>query len=375
MNSCKTLVLRVPFEKRAGKKLFSIASFISTNNSSKPKVVIIGAGWAGYRVGLDIDKNKYDVHLISPRNHFLFTPLLPSTAVGTLEFRAIQEPVRTIPKMNYIQAQVESINFDSKVLKCSDVFTQNREFSISYDTLVLAPGAETNTLNVPGVTNNENVFFLKQLSHSRAIRNRLLDCFERASSPLVESNAEKRNLLNFMIVGGGPTSVEFAAELYDFLKEDVAKWYPDLLPFTKVRIVEASGHILGSFNSSLVGYVESLFKKRNIELLTGTVVKEVKENFAILSDGSRLPFGLMVWSTGIKQVPLIQNIPADLVSKFPNGRLKVDSHLRLLQQGKDLPIGDGSVFAIGDCAGDSVKPLPPLAQVRNYFLNIVLLFS
>ncbi len=63
--------------------------------------MIVGAGWAGYRLAMDVSKEKYDVVVVSPRNHFLFTPLLPSTAVGTLEFRAIQEPVRTIPGIHY----------------------------------------------------------------------------------------------------------------------------------------------------------------------------------------------------------------------------------------------------------------------------------
>lgn len=73
------------------------ASAAASSAKGKPKVVVIGCGWAGYRVALDLDKSKFDVQLVSPRNYFLFTPLLPSTAVGTLEFRAIQEPVRTIP--------------------------------------------------------------------------------------------------------------------------------------------------------------------------------------------------------------------------------------------------------------------------------------
>ena len=67
------------------------------NKTTKPRVVVLGSGWGGNKVARAVDKNLFDVHVVSPANHFLFTPLLPSTAVGTLEFRAVQEPIRTIP--------------------------------------------------------------------------------------------------------------------------------------------------------------------------------------------------------------------------------------------------------------------------------------
>ena len=105
-----------------------------------------------------------------------------------------------------------------------------------YDYLCIAAGNKTNTFNTPGVSEHEGseVCFLKHLYHARQIRNRVLECFERASNPTNEDE-EKRRLLQFIIVGGGPTSCEFATELYDFLHEDVTRWYPELLPFIKVR--------------------------------------------------------------------------------------------------------------------------------------------
>ena len=334
------------------------------NGKKRPKVIIVGAGWAGYRVAYDLDKNLFDVMVVSPRNHFLFTPLLPSTTVGTLEFRAIQEPVRTIPGLHYYQAEVTSIDFDQHRVHCSDIYKSHNDFDLQYDALILAPGSETNTFGVKGVENNENVFYLKQLNHSRAIRNRLIDCFERASSPGVTDPEQKRALLTFVIVGGGPTSVEFAAELYDFLVEDVSRWYEDLLPYTSVKIIETTDHILGAFSSSLVNYVENLFRKRRqIDLVTGTSVKEVRDNVAVLSDGREIPFGLMVWSTGIKQVSFVQSLPKERIAKFPNGRLKTDDFLHLLEADGSAPAGQGRVFGLGDCAGNIDKPLPALAQV------------
>ncbi len=161
--------------------------------------------------------------------------------------------------------------------------------------------------------------------------------------------------------------MEFASELHDFLQEDVSRWYPDLFPYCRVKIVEATGHILGNFNTSLVNYVEKLFRNRKIELLTDIQVKEVKDDVAVLGNGSQIPFGLMVWSTGVKQVPLIQNIDKETVAKFPNnGRLKVDKYLRVIDaKDANKRLGSGNVFALGDCAADSEKPLPALAQVAS----------
>lgn len=346
--------------------------------AGKPKIVVVGCGWAGFRFAQDIDKSLYDVSLVSPRNHFLFTPLLPSTAVGTLEFRCIQEPVRTIPGLHYAQAYCNEIDYKNKKLHCAEVF-KNSAFSMDYDYLVLAPGSETNTFNVPGVDGNPRVFFLKQLDQARLIRNKLIESFERAglSSTCPE---ERSRLLTFMVVGGGPTNVEFASELHDFLMQDVARCYSDLLPYVKVVVVEASGHILGSFKSSLVDYVEKLFKSRSIEVKTNTTVNAIVDgNIAVLGDGTRVPFGMMVWSTGIKQVALIRNLSED-IAHARGGRIVVDSHLRLLAAApKEAPAGggtsagsapavgpplaNGTIFAMGDCACDSVRPLPPLAQV------------
>eukprot|EP00598_Pedospumella_elongata_P000480 CAMPEP_0184975452 /NCGR_PEP_ID=MMETSP1098-20130426/6705_1 /TAXON_ID=89044 /ORGANISM="Spumella elongata, Strain CCAP 955/1" /LENGTH=481 /DNA_ID=CAMNT_0027498199 /DNA_START=18 /DNA_END=1463 /DNA_ORIENTATION=- len=340
---------------------------IATGAVVKPKVVVIGCGWAGYRFAQDIDKSKYHVSLVSPRNHFLFTPLLPSTAVGTLEFRCIQEPVRTIPGLHYAQASCDDIDYIHKKIHCTEVYKMSK-FSMEYDYLVLAPGSETNTFNVPGVDGNPRIFFLKQLHEARSIRNKLIESFERASLPSITPQ-ERSRLLTFVVVGGGPTNVEFASELYDFLMKDVARNYADLLPFVSVHVVEASGHILGSFKSSLVDYVEKLFESRSIKVRLNTTVKAIKDgSVAVLGDGTELPFGLMVWSTGVKQVSLIRALDAEF-SKGRGGRLLMDDKLRLLagpdaQGGKPgEPLGEGTVYAMGDCACDSVKPLPALAQV------------
>ena len=183
--------------------------------------------------------------------------MLPGSAVGSVEFRAIQEPVRTIPGLHhYYQAKARRVDFDNRRLSCEDIFKGKRfqinnyfyqkmpslghTFELDYDYLVIAAGMKTNTFGTPGVEEREGkeVFFLKHLYHARQIRNRTIECFERAALPST-SPEERDRLLSFVVVGGGPTSCEFIAELYDFVYHDVAQWYPDLKDHITVSLVEA----------------------------------------------------------------------------------------------------------------------------------------
>ena len=203
------------------------ASAFAATGATRPRVLILGTGWGGNTLARALDKSKFDVRVVSPSNHFLFTPFLPATAVGTLEFRSIQECIRSTPGLEeYYQAKARRIDFAARKVQCEDVFHTHARFHVGYDFLCIAAGCKTNTFNTPGVAEREGreVFFLKHLFHARAIRNRALECFERAANPTL-SRDERNRLLSFVIVGGGPTSCEFATELTDFLREDVARAY------------------------------------------------------------------------------------------------------------------------------------------------------
>jgi len=336
--------------------------------------VILGSGWAGFQLARDLNKDKFDVTLVSPSNHFLFTPLLPSTTVGTLEYRCIQEPVRTVPGVKFIQAKAKELNFCDRTLKCRDIFDADRSassgtapnfFDVGFDQLVVGVGCKTNTFNTPGVAEREGreVFFLKHLFHARQIRNRVLECFERASVPGV-SNEERARLLHFVVVGGGPTSVEFTAELHDFLKQDLKRVYPDLTMYTRITLVESSANLLGTFAQSLRDYTRSSLEKRQVEVLTGTAVKAVTYvhppawvgdcTTAHLSNGAQLLFGTMVWSAGLAPVKFSESLE---VEKGRAGRIVIDGTCR-------VP-GLHGVWAMGDCAINPGRPCPPTAQVAQ----------
>lgn len=336
------------------------------NVFQRPRVVILGSGWAGNTLARRLQKQKFDVRMISPSNHFLFTPLLPSTAVGTLEFRAIQEPVRTIPGLQYYQAKAMRLDKEAKQVQCQDLFKGNK-FAVKYDYLVIAAGNKTNTFHTPGVEEREGkeVFFLKHLYHARQIRNRVLECFERASNPNI-STEERQRLLSFIVVGGGPTSCEFTTELYDFLQSDVSKWFPDLLPNITVTLVEAGPGLLGSFHQSLADYYLQSLRKRKVDVRVSTAVVGVEDRYydddddathytvAKLADGTEIPFATMVWSAGLAPVNFVQ----DAGLEMERGRIVVDDYLR-------IPGEKGRIFAAGDCATQPGKSLPPTASVAE----------
>jgi NADH:ubiquinone reductase (non-electrogenic) len=311
------------------------------------KIIVLGSGWAGFRFLKEIDQKFFDVSVVSPRNHFIFTPLLASTTVGTLEYRAVIEPTRTVCK-NYLQAECKGINPIENKITCFDVFNK-QNFELDYDFLIISVGSVPNTFGIKGV--KEHCYFLRQINDAREIRKRIIQIFEEASSPMT-SKEEKEKLLTFVIVGGGATSCEFSAELHDFLTTDFKRWYPSLSnDEVKIILIESTDHILGMFDKKLSDYADNYFKRQKIKILTNMTVSEVQEKKIILKDGLVIPFGMCVWSTG--------NTPNDFVKslefpKDPRGRLIVDNYLRIK--------GSENIFAIGDCSTQENSNLPQTAQ-------------
>ena len=345
---------------------YGVGPTLNCRYQSTERVVILGTGWAGFNLARNLNED-INLTVISPSNHFVFTPLLPSTAVGTLEFRCIQEPVRTVlgPKGQYVQAKARSLDTENKVLKCESIH-DNKQFDVKYDKLVLSVGVKTNTFGIQSIKEGDGVFFLKNLFHARNIRNNIIDCFEKAAIPGTLS-AEKDRILSFVVVGGGPTSCEFVAELYDFVTNDVTRLYKDLLPHVRVTLVEAGPALLGPFDVSLQNYTRGLFEKRNVDVRVKCAVTGIEdfeqEGFrfparrAVLSDGTKLNFGTMVWSAGLAPVKFTGGLGDD-IERMRNGRIIVDDYLRVKGH-------EGSIWAMGDCAANEVDPLPQLAQVAR----------
>lgn len=371
--------------------------FSASASAQKERLVILGSGWGGYEVLRKVDKKRWDVTMISASSYFNFTPLLASCAVGTLEFRCAVEPVRRYaPQATTYQAWCDKIDFDRKTLTCvpatplpsrfertqvlstpsqdtpttappltlptqsQRVATKPRqEFSIHYDKLVIAVGCYSQTFNVPGV--KDHAYFLKDVRDARAIRLRILECFEEASQPTL-SDIDRRNLLNFCIVGAGPTGVEFAAELHDLLKSDILRHYgPKLARLARINLYDVADRVLGGFESGLANYAERKFARDGINIKLRHHVERVEDGILHVKEQGPVPFGLLVWSTGLAPNPLIQSI-TELDKDKKTGSLLTDKQLRVLR-----PDGTArdDVWAIGDAAVIQDGVLPATAQVAS----------
>ncbi|KAI8890688.1 FAD/NAD-P-binding domain-containing protein [Backusella circina FSU 941] len=334
------------------KQLLQSKQFMRTKTRtlarSQGRVVILGSGWAGFKLMRELDKQNYDVSVVSPRNYFVFTPLLASTSVGTLEFRCITEPIRGYSKdINYYQAFCDKIDQEPKT------------FSLDYDKLVISVGSYSNTFGIPGV--KENAYFLKDVQDARNIRKRLIECFEYASQPGL-SDEEKENKLHFVVVGGGPTGIEFSAELYDFIANDLARIYPDLIDKTRMTLYDVAPKILSSFDSQLAEYAHRKFNRKGIQIKTQKSVEEVNANHIVLKDDGKVPYGLLVWSTGLMRNPLVDSFVQ--AKKDGSGqRIVTDGQLRVIDNETDLPFSN--IYALGDCSTIEGNDLPATAQVAT----------
>lgn len=318
---------------------------------TRPELVILGTGFGGFSLAKNIDHDLYSVTVVSPRNHFIFTPLLPSTTVGTIEFRSIIEPIRgSHRQLKYVQALCTSLDVKRKIVRCKSVLDASR-FDLTFDKLVIAVGMVSNTFGVSGV--EKYALYLKDLTDARAIRQRIIDCFERAAQPST-SMAERKRLLHFVVVGGGPTGIEFAAEMHDFLTEDLSKAYAQFISEVQITLLEAGKQILNTFDEELSRYTRKLFRRQRIVVKTNSPVVRVEKTIIHLADRTKIPYGLVVWSTGVGATKFIKSLR---LQKDGSSRLVVDEYLRVLQH--------ESIYAVGDCAAVRGKSYPATAQVAE----------
>ncbi|XP_059175958.1 probable NADH dehydrogenase isoform X3 [Physella acuta] len=337
------------------KRNYATSEVSKVKSESRKRLVILGTGWSSYSVLKTVNKNIYDVIVISPRNHFLFTPLLASTTVGTLEFRSIIEPVRNTgfrDSAHYHLSYATHLDTKKQEINCTSVLKPSLQYSLRYDKLVIGVGALTNTFGVPGV--QENAFFLKEIADARRIRNRILNNFELSVQPNIDPKEQQR-LLQIVIVGGGPTGVEFGAELYDFVEQDLVRLYRQQSKQVRVTLVE-SNKILSSFDTRLQAYAERKMKQRKGFNILQTTVIEVKPDSVKLKDGTSIPCALVVWSTGLAPRDFTKTLN---LTKNKSGQIITDRYLRVIGESAK------NIFAIGDCADIEEMSLPCTAQVAE----------
>lgn len=329
----------------------------SGEEKKREKLVILGSGWAAISLFQHIDLDKYDVVIVSPRNYFLFTPLLPGATVGTLAGSSLAQSVRNIvhqrdpdgTAVQYFEAACTDVDFANKRIHCSDVSEYREpdcsEFDLEYDKLVIAVGATNSTFGVPGV--EKHAFFLKNLEDAQRIRERLIDVLESNSLPSSSATRE----LNFCIVGGGPVGVEFGAELFDFIEEDVRRLFPKSKVRPRIIIIEALDHLLSTYSAEISDYVQKKFERRGyiMDVMTNAQVVEVKDRSIVIRNRktgelTEIDSQFTCWATGIATNDLAKKTVQYIGEKYQkNARaITVDDRLRVK--------GARDVYALGDCA-------------------------
>lgn len=364
------------------------------NGQKKKTLVILGSGWGSISLLKNLDTTLYNVVVVSPRNYFLFTPLLPSCPTGTVELRSIIEPVRSITRRSpgeviYLEAEathIDHVNNKVTIKQSTTVhsghsgkdtssskstvaeYTGVDEIttSLNYDYLVVGVGAQPSTFGIPGVA--EHSTFLKEVSDSITIRKRLMDVIE-AANILPKGDSERKRLLSIVVCGGGPTGVEVAGELQDYIDQDLRKWMPEVAGEIKVTLVEALPNVLNMFNKKLVDYTKQVFKDTNIDLKTNTMVKQVNDKNVVAQvkdkDGSTqiidIPYGMLIWATGNAPREITRNLTTQ-IEEQKNARrgLLVDDRLLL--------DGSSNIFALGDCTFTKYAPTAQVAFQEGNFL-------
>lgn len=376
---------------------------------------------------------------MSPRNHFVFTPLLASACSGTLAFRSIIEPIRRARKgtlasgrertgivgwlqssmpvatlqaagqwlqqsrlksswlwnkinnktdgdkqgtvedekknkktedgedtllaedgaFHYYEAGCRAVDTSRRRVLCRPNHPADAPFVLEYDRLVVAVGCDVSDFGIAGV--RQHCLFLKEVRDARRIRQRLIECFERASNPNTPL-AQRAQLLHFVIVGAGPTGIEAAAEIHDLIESDLRRLYPhDVYRDVSITVLEAGDTVLSGFDESLQRYTRRKFSRTNVRIHTRTKVVEVPDEGTVrLADGSVMRCGMVLWSAGVGPRRLMADhdrwTPA--LPRHPqSSRALVDSRLRVQ--------GVQDVFALGDCAHIVDGPLPATAQVAQ----------
>ncbi|KAF2028847.1 FAD/NAD(P)-binding domain-containing protein [Setomelanomma holmii] len=334
-------------------------------DASKKTLVVLGTGWGAVSLLKKLDTENYNVIVVSPRNYFLFTPLLPSCTVGTIEHRSIMEPIRNFLRhkkaaVKYYEAEATKIDYAKRVVYINDdseIKGESSQTEVPFDMLVVG---------IPGV--RENGLFLKEVGDAQRIRARIMDCCETATFK-DQSDEEKKRLLHMVVVGGGPTGVEFAGELQDFFHSDLKKWLPEIKDNFKVTLVEALPNVLPMFSKQLIDYTEKTFKEETITIRTKTMVKNVTDKYIEAEsngpDGKKvlekIPYGLLVWATGNALRPLVK----DLINQIPAQK---DSRRGLAVNEYLVVKGTENVWAVGDCAVANYAPTAQVAAQEGAFL-------
>jgi NADH dehydrogenase len=318
------------------------------------RIVVVGVGFGGMsainRLGSLVgDDPRYQVLLIDRHNYHLFWPLVYQVATGGVEAGSLTYPARVIVRergFRFLEASVESVDISQKRLLTD-------AGPIEYDALILAPGSVTSFFGMKDA--QDNSFPLHSLPDANRLRNRVIECFESADR---EGNLDlRRQLLTFIVVGGGATGVELTASLRDLIFTALLPNYPSIgAEDVRVILIETHETLLSGWDPRIGAIAADRLRHQRVELMLNTSVAHVSDQGVETGSGTFLASTTVIWTAGVRAEPVVETLPGD---KGRDRRVRVDECL-------ELPDAQG-VFIVGDAAAVTPlgcqRPLPPTAPV------------
>ncbi len=307
----------------------------------RPRVVVVGAGFAGLWAVKALRRAPVEVVLLDRNNYHSFFPLLYQVAAAELEPGDIAHPIRTIIRKQrnatFRLGEVVGVNLQERMVHTA-------EHQIYYDYLVVGVGSTTRFPDVPGAA--EHSFPLRTLDEAVRLRDHILLRFEAAHT--MADTEERRANLRFVVVGGGPTGVEFAGALQELINGPIRRDHRGIDPAeVSVIVLEAGPNLIPIFPPNLAAYAGRRLEKRGVDVRIETAVASVDTGGVTLGDGGRIDAATVVWTAGVGGDPRLAGWPLPLGKA---GRVPVTATLQL----EDHP----EVYVTGDLAlPESAAPM------------------
>ncbi|MDJ0757577.1 MAG: NAD(P)/FAD-dependent oxidoreductase [Ardenticatenaceae bacterium] len=315
--------------------------------SIKPRIVILGAGFGGLWAARELADAPVDIILVDKNNYHTFLPLLYQVAAAELEPERIAQSVRSIVRsqknLTFRMGTVTAVDSEKKEVIVDEV-------TLPYDYLLVALGSTTNYFGVTGA--EEHCFTLKSVEEAIELRNQILRQVEESAH--VDDEHARNEKLTFVIVGGGPTGVEFSGALAELLFQPLEKDFPDLSLKKTARVVllEASDTLLAGIGGG--DYACRRLEQIGVDVYLNSTVEAVTAEKVILAGGREIPSDTVVWTAGVRGVPLLHDAGFETAR---GGRIAIQPTLQTAKSDR--------VFVVGDLAylEQDGAPLPGVAQV------------
>jgi NADH:ubiquinone reductase (H+-translocating) len=318
----------------------------------KPRVVIVGGGFAGVAAAKSLRGCDADVTLIDRRNHHIFQPLLYQVATGLLAASEVATPIRRLAirqkNLSVILAEVTGLSDEEpSVLTYSPGVGSGR---VAFDYLILAPGMQASYFGHDEFARHAPS--LKTVADAELVRAKVLSAYELAEE--TEDPVARRRLLTFVLVGAGPTGVELAASVAGLARATLHSSFRRIDPAeSRILLVEAGKRILPSFDETLASKAAKRLAWLGVEVLTEAKVEQVDAQGVVVS-GQRIESATVLWTAGVAPAPILKELHSETDRA---GRIRVSPDMGVPQR--------SAVFVVGDAAALSLdgRPLPGVAQV------------